>query len=199
MRGVSLWHLSARPALLVCVLMLSACGPTLLRPSSRGEVAEALKLKADSLMSSGELEGAPLNSTELVLALYRSHPKLYGRVPSVITPKGLRSLGVRRAEAPQVGDLLIFKPLKDTLDVAVVLEVVKGQAVRAIALLRGAPRELKLHLKLPSARRLDDELINSYVRRAAQAQGGRAQGADEALEPSGYLAGELLDEVRALF
>ena len=97
-----------------------------------------------------------------------------------------------------MGDLLIFKPLKNTLDVAVVLEVVKGQAVRAIGLLRGAPRELKLHLKLPSARRLDDELINSYVRRAARVPGGGAQ-EGEVLEPSGYLAGELLDEVRALF
>ena len=154
--------------------------------------------RAEALIERGDLEGAPINSVELALALYKDHPNLEGRIPRSLTTKGLWSVGVRRAGPPEVGDMLLFKPLKGTLEVAFVLEVVEGQALRAVAITRGAPRLIYAHLKLPHTRRLDGELINSYVRRATPSRSSSRSGSNE-LEGGGYLAGELLDEVRAIF
>lgn len=178
--------------LLLLLITIPACTPALLRPEQRTDPEMAIVAQAEKILNAQSLDGAPLNSTELLLALFRSHIRLKERVPLSITPRGLRTLGVRRFGIPQRGDLLVFKELPHTLDVAVILEVSGAQAIRAIAILREAPRTMLLHLGQPEIRRVDGEVINTYVREArAGTQGELSEG--------GYLAGELLVDVRALF
>lgn len=186
--------MSLKPLSYLCglALLLTSCAPALLQREQRAIPAEAIAAQAARLVSAQDLGGAPINSTELLLALFRAHVSLKGRVPLSITPKGLRTLGVRRSGPPQRGDLLVFKELPNTLDVAVITEVQGAQALRAIGVLRGAPRALVLHLGQPDVRRVDGELINTYVRAARPDPSG-------ALMEGGYLAGELLVDVRALF
>ena len=176
------------------VLCLSglACTPALLRLDQRAGPEEAISNEAVKLIDAQSLGGAPINSTELVLALFRAHVSLKGRVPLSITPRGLRTLGVRRSGPPQRGDLLVFKELPNTLDVAVITEVRGAQAVKAVGILRGAPRALLIHLGQPDVRRVEGELVNTYVRGASLDETG-------AIAEGGYLAGELLVDVRALF
>jgi len=186
--------LPPRPLLyaLITSLWLSACGPALLRPEQREEPAQALRAQAERLIDSKGLDGAPISSTELILALYRSHLRLRDRVPLSITSRGLRGLGLRRSGVPRRGDLLIFKDSPHTLDAAVILEVKGSQAIKAVGVLRGAPRVIYLHLSQRDLRRVEGEVINSYVRAAAEGPNGE-------LLQGGYLAGELLVDVRALF
>lgn len=196
-------RLLPRAALAALVAFLSlffsaGCAPSLLGGAPRARAAEGLARRGAALMAEGAQgaqgpeSGPPSSSLALARALYSGDPALAERLQGALRVSDLRGAGVRRGGRPQVGDLLVFRELPDSLDVAVVLEV-SGARLRAVGLLRGAPREVLVDLGEPSARRAGGELLNSYIRKARPAP--REEGAAECP----CLAGELLVDVRALF
>ena len=183
-------------AALLALFFCAGCAPSLLGGAPRARAAEGLARRGAALMAAGA-EGAESaagvsSSLALARALYSGDPALAERLQGALRVSDLRGAGVRRGGRPQVGDLLVFRELPDSLDVAVVLEV-SGARLRAVGLLRGAPREVLVDLGEPSARRAGGELLNSYIRKARPAP--REEGAAECP----CLAGELLVDVRALF
>ena len=194
--------MTPRALLTLCALCalcaLPGCAPSLLGGARRAAAADALARRGEALIAEGE-RGEPATPTAahasalaLTRAVYDADPALAERLRGALSADDLRGAGVRRGGRPRVGDLLVFRQHPDSLDLAVVLEV-RGARLRAVGLLRGAAREVRLDLDAPSTRRIDGEVVNTYLRKARPAEG------DEGGAECPCLAGELLVDVRALF
>jgi len=181
-------------ALLAPLAPLAGCAPSLLGAGARAAAAEGLARRGEALLAPADAPGAPGGDpVGLARALYDADPALAHRLRGALRVEDLRGAGVRRGGRPQVGDLLVFRPLPETLEVAVVIAA-RGARLRAVGLLRGAPREVVVDLDAPAVRRDGAEVRNTYIRKAHPSP---AAGADAAECPC--LAGELLVDVRALF
>ena len=170
--------------------MLSGCGVRPKSMSDRSQIVESIPKHAQEFIAAGELpDQAPLRSVELIRAIFLSHPELRPYLPSPLTLGELQAQSLRRPGRGYVGDLIIFKRLPNTLEIALVTEVMSSTRYRAVGILLGSVKQIELDLAAPSARRREGEVINTVIRRIKERD----------KPPHLYLAGELFVEFRSLF
>ena len=170
----------------LCISILNGCTPSFLSSKARVKAELGLQKQAEKLERD---ESRFLTPAELVYELYQGVKALKYRVPPNLSDIAVRRLGVRRIGGAKVGDLAIFKTQSHTPSVGVITEVIASGRYRAIVSLRGALRWITIDLNRPHIRRIDHQIINSFIRKI-----------DESDQPPYfYLAGELLEEFRATF
>ena len=173
------------------LLLLGGCAPQLLEAQARLTPTRAIQREANQIIKQGHLgTNVPLTEVALIRNLLRAASTLRDRAPALHTPGELRSAGRVRQSLPEVGDLLIFKELPSVPSVAMVIRRYTQRRFDAITITRGAPRRIMVDMDHPTLRRsADGKIINTYLRKILRD--------DE--DHEGYLAGSLVEEVRAIF
>jgi hypothetical protein len=151
-------------------------------PADRQAVVRALEAVAGQRL----LDGRPATDLALVRAAYAP---LGGGLAQADRVDAVPEQSARLLEAPQPGDLLLFKPSAEVPAVCVVRRQLAQGVLEAGCVTRKAVRWVRVAPARPGVRRSGATILNTFLRpRRAEDPAG-----------TGYLAGQLLRETRTPF
>jgi hypothetical protein len=174
---------------IVLCLTFTGCAASFLSTEQRLDTeAQLYKIIQDIQKKAPMPEHTLVNALTLLQHIYAQVPTLKHRL-DVTQNEDLAYLGVKRVGFPKIGDILIFRSLPHSLRFAMVSKVHTESSYQALSIMGHKLFILQVNVARPHQRYYNEHIINSFVRKVTPQ--------DQA--PFLYLAGESIQEIRALF
>lgn len=174
---------------IVLCLTFTGCAASFLSTAQRLDAeAQLYKVIQDIQKKDAMPEHSLVNSLTLLQHIYAQVPTLKHRLDGT-QDEGLAYLGVKRVGLPKAGDILIFRSLPHSLRFAMISKVHTDSSYQALSIMGHKIVILQVNVAQPHQRYHNKRIINSFVRKITPQ--------DQA--PFLYLAGESIQEIRALF